>query len=389
MASLKSPVESRPHLTCGINEILSHHLMSKFKYSAARARKHRRWIRLKVLPPNDGNAQAQLVRNVVDGNYAATRGPKRGYVKALETRLATLEQRLLDQQQQQHQPNWLPQMDTIDLLDGATLGTFFDMGASDSVNGSLLPPSSAESIIPQKLDFSATVPLSDLLRSELDQLYFERTHPFLPFLNQHRYLSQSRQRAKSESQMCLQYAMWTMASASSAQLHHVRDSLYECTRQMLDSLEAKDSNTVFTDIEHVQARILLLVYDFLKTSHQRGWLSAGRCFRLCQLMALHSIDGLENVAKLKCATQPEDWIETEIKRRTFWVAYSLDRFICTRHDRPLTFVHPFTPLPLTLSVDFFNTHRWLDESVDAQIEDILEVLKDLTSVNNLAQDYLA
>lgn len=130
--------------------------------------------------------------------------------------------------------------------------------------------------------------------------------------------------------------MWTIASASSAQLHHIRDSMYECTRRMLDSLEAKDSETEFADIEHVQARALLLVYDFMRTNHQRGWISAGRCFRLVQLMRLYEIDSPENVAKRKRAVEPEDWIKTEVKRRTFWVAYSLDRFISTRHEWPLT-----------------------------------------------------
>ena len=105
---------------------------------------------------------------------------------------------------------------------------------------------------------------------------------------------------------------------------------------MLDSLEAKDSETEFADIEHVQARALLLVYDFMRTNHQRGWISAGRCFRLVQLMRLYEIDSPENVAKRKRAVEPEDWIKTEVKRRTFWVAYSLDRFISTRHEWPLT-----------------------------------------------------
>lgn len=52
-------------------------------------------------------------------------------------------------------------------------------------------------------------------------------------------------------------------------------------------------------------------------------------------------------------------------------------------------VHPFTPLPLVLCADFFNTHRYLDESVDRQLQEILDALRDLTSVNNLAQDYLS
>ena len=169
-----------------------------------------------------------------------------------------------------------------------------------------------------------------------DQTYFDRSHPFVPILHQRQYFTWARLSTKSEAQACLQYAMWTLASSLSAQLQHVRDSLYECTRRMLEALEWKDSNGESNVIEHVQARVLLLIYDFMRTNHQRGWMSAGRCFRLLQLMRLYEIDAPENVTKRNNAVEPESWIKTEEKRRTFWMAYSLDRFISVRHEWPLT-----------------------------------------------------
>jgi hypothetical protein len=169
-----------------------------------------------------------------------------------------------------------------------------------------------------------------------DQLYFERAHPFVPILHRWHYFSWSREATKTEAQTCLQHAMWTLAASLSAQLQHVRESLYSCTRSMLESLEAKDGSKDFTDIEHAQARILLLIYDFMRTNHQRGWISAGRCFRLVQLMRLYELDASEVVAKRNSVPDPESWIITEEKRRTFWMAYCLDRFISIRRDWPLT-----------------------------------------------------
>jgi len=108
----------------------------------------------------------------------------------------------------------------------------------------------------------------------------------------------------------------------------------------------------FTEIEHVQARVLLLIYDFMQTNHQRGWMSAGRCFRLLQLMRLYEIDAPDNVARRDNAIEPESWIRTEEKRRTFWMAYSLDRFISIRHSWPLTLNEQVVILPsLGFSVD--------------------------------------
>ena len=51
-------------------------------------------------------------------------------------------------------------------------------------------------------------------------------------------------------------------------------------------------------------------------------------------------------------------------------------------------VHPFTPIPLFLCAEFLLTHRNLDVSIDIQLEEILEALRDLKNVNNLANDYL-
>lgn len=51
-------------------------------------------------------------------------------------------------------------------------------------------------------------------------------------------------------------------------------------------------------------------------------------------------------------------------------------------------LHPFTPLPLALCVEFLQSHAYLDEvDVDRQAREVLATLGDLASVNNLAMDY--
>ena len=51
-------------------------------------------------------------------------------------------------------------------------------------------------------------------------------------------------------------------------------------------------------------------------------------------------------------------------------------------------LHPFTPLPLVLCVEFLQSHAYLDEAdVDRQAREVLATLGDLASVNNLAMDY--
>jgi len=149
---------------------------------------------------------------------------------------------------------------------------------------------------------------------------------FAPMIQQRRYATWSNKPEKIESLTCLQYAMWTLAASVSTQFQYLPDILYKNTKRLLDTLDNKDTNIGFIDLEQVQAWILLAIYEFMRSNYRRGWISAGRSFRLVQLMRLYEIDtpkGIHNRG---------DWLEIEEKRRTFWMAYSLDRFSSVRND---------------------------------------------------------
>jgi hypothetical protein len=163
-------------------------------------------------------------------------------------------------------------------------------------------------------------------------------HIFAPIVHARRYFGWARQAGKSEARVCLQQAMWTLAASLSAQFQHIRDELYHTTREMLELLELKDNSVESVEIEQAQAWLLLAIYEFMRTHCRRGWMSAGRCFRLVQLMRLYEIDGLDGMARRNggVAIREADWIRTEEKRRTFWMAYSLDRFVSIRDGLPLT-----------------------------------------------------
>lgn len=126
--------------------------------------------------------------------------------------------------------------------------------------------------------------------------------------------------------------MWALATSASAQPQLVGDMLYNSAVQSLEELEAKGNVRQMIDLMQVQAWLLLAFYEFMRVDFRRGWMSAGRAFRLIQLMRLHELD-LFNAA-LTVPTM--DWIDTEQRRRTFWLAYSLDRFVCLSSGSPLT-----------------------------------------------------
>ncbi len=108
--------------------------------------------------------------------------------------------------------------------------------------------------------------------------------------------------------------------------------MYTGAKQMLETIELNDNQTESLHIEQVQAWVLLTIYEFMRVSYRRGWMSAGRVFRLVQLMRLYEVD------EFGAAEPTPACIVSEEKRRAFWMAYLLDRLVSIRNGCPLTLV---------------------------------------------------
>ncbi len=120
---------------------------------------------------------------------------------------------------------------------------------------------------------------------------------------------------------------------------------------MLEALDWKDNNMECIAIEQAQAWILLAIYELMRTTYRRGWMSAGRSFRLVQLMRLYEIDGPNNPTEQRSATTQADWVETEERRRTFWMAYTLDRYVSICNEWPLTLNEQVVSVVLCIIVE--------------------------------------
>lgn len=180
------------------------------------------------------------------------------------------------------------------------------------------------------------------------------------------YFKWADQEKRSPAQACLQLAMHTVAAAMSAQYRGLGDALCQETRRVLESqrtwTEARNSASETSwlvssnschrsdsgdkiPLELVQAWLLLAHYEFLCVDEHQAMLTAGRAFRLGQLARLYDVDGGSGdmpsnpVCSEIGGDRPVDenaLIAAEEKRRTFWLAFSFDRFLCSRNDWPLT-----------------------------------------------------
>ncbi|KAE8372516.1 fungal-specific transcription factor domain-containing protein [Aspergillus bertholletiae] len=181
--------------------------------------------------------------------------------------------------------------------------------------------------------------LSDLVRIDLDQLYFDRVQTSIPILNQNRYLESSRMQVRSRYEVCLQYAMWTLATSLSSQFQNIRDGLYTNAQRMLRALNQDSKRTGVVKLEQVQASILLVIFEFTRIDYKTAIMNLGPILRQIQLLGLYKLDCRNNSStrnKSPPFSNSERETITEEKRRTFWMAYSLDRFLSLSHGVPLT-----------------------------------------------------
>lgn len=126
--------------------------------------------------------------------------------------------------------------------------------------------------------------------------------------------------------------MWTLASSLSSQFYVQCCKLYAKTRQLLHELEGEEPCHQIS-LEQTQAWALLSIYELTCQDFHRGMMSAGRALRLIQMMRLYELDMARtpHTMQLDQYQRPltpgqEDWVDIETKRRTFWLAYLIDRF---------------------------------------------------------------
>ncbi|KAH9897519.1 fungal-specific transcription factor domain-containing protein [Xylariomycetidae sp. FL2044] len=308
----------------------------------------------------------------------AVRGPKKGYLKALRDRLVHLETLLESRhsapQQQEELEEEQHDRDAGSNSDSSTLPVpavgFADLAhyfpqpevppsttATSTAASQCGIPLPSRAFLPDlgflpdlslgpSLDNSQCLQLniSSAVHAELDQLYFDRVHPSIPIIHQRRYLSWSKSTDKTTSRICLQYVMWALATLLSAQSRDMTEPFHQGAKQMLESYSPGGIDSA-SDIEMLQAWVLIATCESMRAQHRQAWLSAGRVFRLVQGLRLHQIDSpttscpsgdSESDIGTVPGSESDRHVEIEEKRRVFWMAYFLDHLLSLRNDWPVT-----------------------------------------------------
>ena len=291
-------------------------------------------------------------------------GPKRGYVKALEARLAQVEtllkgqdepiaeeeapsradknsRKAKDTQQRSAAPmpdfggNIVVGASNVDMMPHIerTLNQHDGPAQAQFPHSTLNAASNGDNTLPQEEQFpwemiglglDEPLPPQDAI-DELTQAYFDKIHPSGPMMHRPRYYAAMHLAPHARPPICLRYAMWANAAAVTDKYEGLQEHFYQRARKYIQQDEMRGHGETMITIAHAQTWILLATYEFKMMFFPRAWMSSGRASRMTQMMGLHRLDGTGLDVK-QCLPPPRDWTEREERRRTFWQSFCVDRY---------------------------------------------------------------
>lgn len=315
---------------------------------------------------------ARLSHECVYDEIRKKSGPKRGYVKALEARLAQVETML-----KTHEPMTLaedgidgqPTTNSTDRGDSIDAAMYQDSNEMDlgigedtldwNTAGLLQDPINDFSSIMQNLstntasnptatnpyqepwgsliglDIEEPLPPPDMVE-ELHHIYFTKKHPTLPILHRPRYLmAMANTMPRLRPPVALQYIVWALAASVSDKYANFHRHYYERARHYFERDEMKGMGESMMTVPHVQALALIASYEFQALMFPRAWQSSGKASRLALMMSLHRVDGAAMEIK-QCLPAAKDHIEREERRRTYWLCFQEDRYASIGTGWPMT-----------------------------------------------------
>ncbi|KAJ5089500.1 hypothetical protein N7532_008184 [Penicillium argentinense] len=274
-------------------------------------------------------------------------GPKRGYVKQLEARLAQVETLLKGQDSDTvHQTSPHPPENafTASLPDDSVLA-LPEISGLEADLGNTIPPSTngmgdsqTNQILfgtapgipndPQwdmiSLGLEEPLPSLDVI-AELESIFFEKIYPMLPLIHRPRYFTNLNLAPHMRPPICLRYMIWCHAASVSDKYYGLHSHFYHRARKYAELDEMKGFGESIISLSHCQTWILIGTYEFRMIYFPRAWLSVGKATRLALMMGFNRLDGVGLDVK-QSMFPPKDWTEREERRRTFWMAFCTDRY---------------------------------------------------------------
>lgn len=97
-----------------------------------------------------------------------------------------------------------------------------------------------------------------------------------------------------------------------------------------EALRLTETETGYPKLESAQARLIQVLYLLMSSRFNQAWYAFGHALQVLSALGLHRRED----RKRPSPAQRRDYIEEQCKKRTFWVAYTLDKYLGVIFGRP-------------------------------------------------------
>ncbi|KAJ4993425.1 fungal specific transcription factor domain-containing protein [Stagonosporopsis vannaccii] len=97
-----------------------------------------------------------------------------------------------------------------------------------------------------------------------------------------------------------------------------------------EALRLTETETGYPKLESAQARLIQVLYLLMSSRFNQAWYAFGHALQVLSALGLHRRED----RKRPSPNQRRDYIEEQCKKRTFWVAYTLDKYLGVIFGRP-------------------------------------------------------
>jgi hypothetical protein len=118
------------------------------------------------------------------------------------------------------------------------------------------------------------------------------------------------------------------SSSSPGLANHPRCGL-QADKLFYEAVRLSDEERGFPRLESAQSRLIQVLYLLMSSRFNQAWYTFGHALQIISALGLHRRD-----ARKRTASERRDYIQEQCKRRTFWVAYTLDKYLGVIFGRP-------------------------------------------------------
>lgn len=184
-----------------------------------------------------------------------------------------------------------------------------------------------------RYESSTGLPVEEVLREAIDVFFQHFYNDIFAFIHRPSFLKQFNERPE-DIDPALLLAMLTLCARFCRSVlkdfeNETAASDYFCKRTLALLMPNVDSPSIV----RIQAFLMIGLHLWGASQGPAAWIYVGIAIRMAQVRDLGSEQSYPVIAP-KTSTSTSEWIMSEERRRTFWSAYLLDRYLSNGRGRP-------------------------------------------------------